>query len=142
MNPKEFNWTADQQVVVINPTSKAFRFQVHSKWYEVPAGKTVKMPGFIAWSYVYKLAVEMAVAAKDFDKWNEDGVHQEYYDKVVVSVEEIIQQVVEAEKDVTTFDDEETDPDSSAGEDESDEETEDDERIEPMKQKRGRPSKK
>lgn len=152
MDPKEFNWKAEQQVVVTNPTSKNFKFQVHSKWYEVGSAKTVKMPGFIAWAYVYKLAVQMAVSAGDFDKWNEDGIHQKYYDKIVVSVEEVIQQVATVEEGVKTFESEDLGDDPLGDEDESTEdETEESEEtgdedpsnsgVKPMERRSGRPRK-
>lgn len=153
MDPKEFNWKAEQQVVVTNPTSKNFRFQVHSKWYEVGSAQTVKMPGFIAWSYVYKMAVGMAITDKNFKKWNEDGVHQTYYDKIVVSVEEVIQQVSTVEEAVTTFNAEDLDDDSlddngesdesdeDSGDDESDQGSDSEQPIKSMERKHGRSAK-
>lgn len=91
MNPKEFGWKEDQQITVTNPTKSDFKFQVHSKSYAVKAGQTAKMPGYIAWMYVYKLATQMAQDNKDFMHWNEEGFRQRYYDKIVVGADDVIQ---------------------------------------------------
>ena len=93
MSPKEFNWKEDQQVTVVNPTKDDFKFQVHSKEYAVGAGQTAKMPGYIAWMYVYKLATKMATINGDFIRWNEEGFRNKYYDKLVVGIDDIIQMV-------------------------------------------------
>ncbi len=94
MNPKEFPWEEDQQVTVTNPTQKDFKFQVHSKEYEVKAGDTVKMPGFIAWLYVYGIASLMCQADNQFNRWNEEGFRNTYYERVIVSTEDVVQVVV------------------------------------------------
>lgn len=121
MNPDEFSWTEDQQITVINPTPESFTFQVHSKQYELGAGKTAKMPGYIAWVYVYNQAVRQAQADGKFNRWNEEDFRPTYYDKFVVGVDDIVQTVqVEPEPEVHVFDSEEqaveADPPSNAGE--------------------------
>lgn len=93
MNPKEFKWSEDQQVTVVNPTKDDFKFQVHSKEYVVEAGRMAKMPGYIAWMYVYKLATKMATEAGDFIRWNEEGFRDTYYDKLVAGTDDLIQKV-------------------------------------------------
>lgn len=108
MNPKEFAWSEDQQVTVTNPTGDDFKFLVHSKEYVVGAGQTAKMPGFIAWMYVYKLATKMAIDAGDFIHWNEEGFRKTYYDKIVVGVDNVVQ-TVEQVPEVETFGDESED---------------------------------
>lgn len=94
MKPKEFSWDESQQVTVKNPTEQDFKFKTHSKEYMVKAGQTVKMPGFIAWKYVYSLGCKMAQDAGDFIHWNEEGFRQKYYDKLVVGADTLIQEVV------------------------------------------------
>jgi len=103
MKPNEFSWKEDQQVTVTNPTKKDFTFKVHSKDYVVGAGQTAKMPGYIAWVYVYKLATQMAQAKKDFIHWNEEGFRQKYYDKIVVEAEQAVQTFV-PEPQIETLD--------------------------------------
>lgn len=103
MNPKDFNWSSDQQVTVVNPTKDSFNFMVHNKEYTVGTGRTAKMPGYIAWVYVHKLATKMAVDDGNFDRWNEEGYRQEYYDKLVAGTDDIIQ-TVEVQPKIETFD--------------------------------------
>lgn len=116
MNPKEFDWAEDQQVTVINPTKDDYRFKVHNKDYMVKAGQKAKMPGYIAWVYVYGLASIMAQntnvqkiesgKVSDFQHWNEEGFRKTYFDKLVMEREEVVQTVeVEDEPLVDTFDD-------------------------------------
>lgn len=105
MNPKEFKWSEDQQVTVVNPTKDDFKFMVHSKEYVIGAGRTAKMPGYIAWMYVYKLATKMAINAGDFNRWNEEGFRNKYYDKLVAGTDEVVQ-TVELDPVVETFDEE------------------------------------
>lgn len=93
MNPKDFGWSEDQQVTVTNPTSEKLQFKVHSKDYEIPAGRTLKMPGYIAWVAVYNLAVRMAQADGKFDEWNDEPVRKGYYEKFVVGMDNLVQEV-------------------------------------------------
>jgi hypothetical protein len=94
MNPKDFDWDQDQQVTVTNPTAKAHSFQVHSKFYEVGPHETVRMPGFMAWVFVYTLALELAQRAGEYEnKWNDASVRQRYYNKVIVGADELIQKI-------------------------------------------------
>lgn len=124
MNPKDFSWAEDQQVTVTNPTSEDFKFKVHGKDYMLSAGKTAKMPGFIAWKYVYDQSVKAAQADGKFTSWNDEGFKQTYFEKFVAGVDELVQIVEEEpEPDVHTF--EEPEPDVS----------------EPPKAHRGRPAK-
>lgn len=77
---------------------------VHGKSYMLPAGKTAKMPGFIAWLYVYGQAVLAAQADDKFSRWNEEGFRDEYYKRFYVGVDELVQIVqAEAEPEVTVF---------------------------------------
>lgn len=94
MNPKDFDWDDSQQVTVTNPTGELFKFKVHNKDYEVGAGATVKMPGFMAWVYVYGIASQICQADKLFSRWNEEGFRKQYYDRVFVGADEVMQQVV------------------------------------------------
>ena len=94
MKPTEFSWTEDQQVTVTNPTADTYRFKVHNKDYELGAGQTAKMPGYIAWVYVYGLATQLAQADGKFSSWNEEGFRQQYYEKLVAGADPIVQQVV------------------------------------------------
>jgi hypothetical protein len=103
MNPKEFGWTEDQQVTVVNPTKDDFTFKVYNKDYIVEAGRMAKMPGYIAWMFVYKLSTKMAVDNGDFIHWNEEGFRKTYYDKLVVGIDDIVQNVT-VEPVVSTFD--------------------------------------
>lgn len=103
MNPKEFDWSEDQQVTVVNPTKSDFKFQVHSKEYMVGAGRMAKMPGYIAWMYVYKLATKMAIDAGDFLHWNEEGFRKTYYDKLIAGTDEVVKMVA-VEPQIETFD--------------------------------------
>lgn len=93
MNPKEFPWDESQQITVTNPTKSAFPFKVHNKDYVVEAGETVKMPGFMAWVYVYNQAVKAAQADGVFYKWNEEGFRKEYFDKFVAGIDDIVQAI-------------------------------------------------
>lgn len=106
MNPKDFGWKEDQQVVVKNPTNKAFTFMVHSKSYTVEAGAKAKMPGYIAWVYVNSLATKIAQETNvqtdkdgrrtdDWQHWNEEGFRKKYYEKLVESIDDVVQTVVE-----------------------------------------------
>lgn len=104
MNPKEFSWTEDQQVTVTNPTSAPFTWQVHGKSYRLEAGKTAKMPGFIAWIYVYNQALAAAQADSEFSQWNDEGFRQKYFDRFVAGVDDLVQIVEEeAAPEVTVF---------------------------------------
>ena len=106
MNPKEFSWTEDQQVTVTNPTDKDFTWQVHGKSYQLGAGKTAKMPGFIAWLYVYNQSIMAAQKDGEFTRWNEEGFRNKYYEKFFVGADELIQVVEsEPEPEVHTFGD-------------------------------------
>lgn len=105
MNPKEFSWTEDQQVTVANPTSKDFTFRVHNKEYQVGAGKTAKMPGYMAWVYVYNQAVEKAQADKIFSRWNEEELRKEYYEKFVVGSDPVLQVQEQPKTGTTVLDD-------------------------------------
>lgn len=110
MNPKEFSWSEDQQVTVTNPTEQPYIFKVHNKQYELGAHKTAKMPGFIAWVYVYGLSSQMCQADGNFQRWNEEGYRQEYYEKLVKNIDSIMQVVEEeAEPLVNTFEEEDID---------------------------------
>lgn len=110
MKPKEFSWKEDQQVTVTNPTPENFKFKVHSKDYAVGAGKTAKMPGYIAWVYVYALASKMAQDDNAFIHWNEEGFRNTYYDKIVVGADATVEEIV-VEPEIETFDDEELEDD-------------------------------
>lgn len=77
---------------------------VHGKKYRVEAGQTAKMPGYIAWLYVYGLASQLCQDEKQFARWNEEGFRQTYYDQVVVGADAAFQAVTpEAEPEVRTF---------------------------------------
>jgi hypothetical protein len=105
MDPKEFTWSEEQHVTVTNPTANDYIFKVHGKEYKLGAGRTAKMPGFIAWVYVYGLSTQIAQADGVFNRWNEEGFRQEYYDKLVVGAEDIVQDVVVApQPEVHVFD--------------------------------------
>lgn len=110
MDPKEFNWTEDQQVTVTNPTADVYNFQVHGKAYQLGSGKTAKMAGYIAWVYVYGMAGKLCQEAGEWARWNEENFRKEYYDKVVVGADETVQ-TVEVQEDpgkVETFEADET----------------------------------
>ena len=103
MNPKDFSWTEDQSVTVTNPTNEDYTWKVHGKDYTLGAGKTAKMPGFIAWLYVYGQSVKMAQADGQFTRWNEEGFRQEYYDKFVAGIDDLVQVVPEEQPALTVF---------------------------------------
>lgn len=103
MNPDDFPWKEEQQITVTNPTSEVYRFMVHGKAYEVGAGKTVKMPGYIAWLYVYGQAVRAMQADDQFTRLNEEGFKQTYFERFVAGVDSVIQQVEEVEPEINTF---------------------------------------
>jgi hypothetical protein len=112
MNPKEFSWSEDQQVTVVNPTDNPYKFKVHNKDYAVGAHKTVKMPGYIAWVYVYGLSTQLAQADGVFNRWNEEDFRPTYYEKLVKSVDALVQDVEEIEEpEVTSTFDEIDEPD-------------------------------
>lgn len=117
MDPKEFSWTEDQQVTVTNPTSDPYKFKVHNKEYELGAGQTAKMPGYIAWVYVYGLATQISQAEGTFNRWNEEDYRKTYYERLFVGADELVQKVeVEPQPEVTLLEDD--------GEEEGDEEPE------------------
>lgn len=93
MKPSEFDWQEDQQVTVTNPTENDYPFKVHNKDYELKAGETAKMPGYIAWVYVYGVASEMCQKANEFNRWNEEGFRNKYYDKIVVATDAVIEKI-------------------------------------------------
>lgn len=106
MNPDRFSWTEDQQVTVTNPTGEDFRWKVHGKEYMLGAGKSAKMPGFIAWLYVYNQALKAAQEDGMFNRWNDEGFQEMYYERFVAGVDEIMQIVEsEPEPEVTVFGD-------------------------------------
>lgn len=114
MNPKEFNWQADDQVTVVNPTDETFRFQVHSKLYEVAAGQKARMPGYIAWLYCYKMAQQLITADGQLQHWNDEGFRNKYYNRLVQGTENTIQAIQdEPEPEAETF---EPEPDEIADE--------------------------
>jgi hypothetical protein len=110
MNPLDFNFTAEQQVTVTNPTGEPHRWTVYGKAYEVAPGKTAKMPGYIAWVYVYEMAANAAQADGQFNSWNDEGFKQKYYDRFIIGADELVREVVEEQPDVTTFDEEDPTP--------------------------------
>lgn len=93
MNPLDFDWKEDQQVTVTNPTADSYKFKVHNKDYELPSGATAKMPGYIAWIYVYGLASKLCQEDNNFNRWNEEGYRKEYYSKLVVGVDNLVQTI-------------------------------------------------
>jgi hypothetical protein len=95
MDPKDFNWTEDQQVTVTNPTAQDYKFKVHGKEYQLGAGKSAKMPGYIAWVYVYDISTQLAQADGVFNRWNEEGFRRTYYEKLVIGTDDIVQAVKE-----------------------------------------------
>jgi hypothetical protein len=105
MNPLEFSWKEEQQVTVKNPTAVDFDFKVHNKDYRIGAGQTAKMPGYMAWLYVYNMAAKLAQDAGEYLRWNEEGFRTEYYNKVVVGADALVEIVqVEVEPEIVTFD--------------------------------------
>lgn len=118
MNPQEFSWTEDQQVTVTNPTAESYKFKVHSKEYELGSGKSAKMPGYIAWVYVYGMASKLCQEDREFMRWNEEGFRQTYYEKVVSGTDPVVEEVkVEEQPLVQPLEDEdttETEPEESA----------------------------
>lgn len=108
MNPDEFSWNEDEHVTVTNPTAETYVWKVHNKEYQLAPGKTAKMPGYIAWVYVYGLSTQLAQADGVFNRWNEEGFRQEYYEKLVSGVDNIVQAVeVQPAPLVETLDDDE-----------------------------------
>jgi len=99
MSPKDFNWEESQQITVINPTKEDYHFKVYSQDYEVKAGAKAKMPGYMAWMFVYHLAEKICQKEHNFNRWNEEGYRQIYFNRLVVAVDDIMQEVsVEPEK--------------------------------------------
>lgn len=144
MNPGEFSWKEDQQVTVTNPTATDYHFKVHNKEYVLGAGKSAKMPGYIAWVYVYGLSTQLVQADGKFNRWNEEEFRKEYYEKLVVGVDEIMQPVQEAPTPaVHTFDEEESSkpaisdpaPKAETTDDEEGEEPEPNKTVKPMSAK-------
>lgn len=112
MDPKEFSWTEDQQVTVTNPTTDTYKFKVHNKEYELGAGQTAKMPGYIAWVYVYGLSTQIAQADGVFNRWNEEDFRKTYYEKLYVGADQLVQTVaVEPQPEVTVLADDEEEGD-------------------------------
>jgi flagellar biosynthesis GTPase FlhF len=100
MNPKEFGWSTDQNVTVKNPTSDDFKFRVHGKEYIIGAGETVRMPGFMAWLFVYNMAELLAQKNNEYDnRWIDETVRAKYYQEVIVKVDDLIQQIEAVEPD-------------------------------------------
>jgi hypothetical protein len=91
MNPKEFDWREDQQVTVTNPTAADFLFQGVNKKFVVKAGQTVKLNGYVAMLFVYKLAIQMAQNDGQFINFIDEDFRKKYYDKLVVGVDEDVQ---------------------------------------------------
>lgn len=100
MNPKEFGWEESQQVTVVNPTEDDFKFKVHNMDYEVKAGARVKMPGYIAWVYVYNMATKLCQEDGNFNRWNEENYRPTYFKKVAVGADSLLQEIVEEPKAV------------------------------------------
>lgn len=93
MKPDEFPWSEDQTVTVTNPTAETFKFKVHSKEYKLDAGKSAKMPGYIAWVYVYDMASQLCQADGEYMRWNEEGFRQTYYEKVYSGYDPIMEEI-------------------------------------------------
>lgn len=130
MDPKEFTWTEDQQITVTNPTAEDFKWMVHSKQYELKAGQSAKMPGYIAWLYVYNQSVKMAQAEGSFNRWNEEGFRTTLYERFVAGVDDLVQAVVTPEPElVEVLDEPEEEVEES--EDEEGQEPEQDETANP-----------
>lgn len=103
---------------------------VHGKAYEVGAGKTVKMPGYIAWIYVYGQSVKAMQADGTFTSLNDEGFKQTYFEKFVAGVDSVIQQVEEVEPEVNTFADVASDdPDDETESEELDEDSDDETKL-------------
>lgn len=63
------------------------------------------MPGYIAWVYVYGLSTQLVQADGKFNRWNEEGFRQEYYEKLVSGVDPVMQAIeVEPQPLVETLD--------------------------------------
>ena len=63
------------------------------------------MAGFIAWIYVYGQASKMAQADGVFNRWNEEGFRQQYYDKFVAGMDSVVQVVeVAPQVEIQTYD--------------------------------------
>lgn len=140
MNPLEFSWTEDQQITVTNPTAETYKFKVHSKEYQIEPGRSAKMPGYIAWVYVYGLSTQLAQADGVFNRWNEEGFRQEYYEKLVSGVDPVMQAVeIEPQPLVETLDEpaEQSEPEEPADEEEGEPEPAEpvSSKVEPMKPK-------
>lgn len=134
MNPKEFNWTESQQITVTNPTAELFTWQVHGKKYELAAGQSASMPGYLAWLYVYGQACKKAQAAGMWNRWNEEEIRKEYYEKFVAGVQPIMQSI-EVEKSLVQAVD-----DGDSSDDQSGSSSTDEINTPPIRGRRGRPA--
>lgn len=90
MNPKDFEWTEEQQVTVTNPTAERFTWQVHGKEYSLEGGQAASMPGYLAWVYVYGQACLAAQAEKMWDQWNDLPIRKEFYARFVAGVQPLM----------------------------------------------------
>lgn len=110
MNPKEFDWSESQQITVTNPNADVFIWQVHGKEYSLEAGQSASMPGYLAWIYVYNQACKKAQEDNMWNRWNEEEIRKEYYQKFVAGVQPIMK-VVEIEKSPVEVLDDDTEGD-------------------------------
>lgn len=140
MNPQDFWWTEDQQVTVSNPTRLPYTFRVHNKDYQLAAGRSAKMPGYIAWVYVYGMASQLCQADGKWNRWNEEEFRKEYYEKVVSGSDPVVEEVaLEEQPLVTTLDDDDQPTDIPSAADVADNLANEDEQksnpaqVQPMK---------
>lgn len=98
MKPEQFSWTEDQTVTVINPTKETHQFKVHNKAYEVGGGKSARMPGYMAWVFVYEMAVKLCQDDGKFNRWNEEEFRQEYFKLAVAGADPVLQDIQPVEE--------------------------------------------
>lgn len=97
MTKKEFNdvyWFSPlQMVTVINSKSYDYAFMVEGRNYMIKAGTKEKVPGTIANVYLSQMT---RIQAQDDDKMqylSDYALMRQYYDKFIVSVENLISEV-------------------------------------------------
>lgn len=91
---KKYWYTPLQMVTVINPTENDFPFMVEMRNYMIKAGATERFPGIIANVYIDQMAKILAQEEDNFGHMSDPTLRAQYYDRLIVDVENMVQDYV------------------------------------------------
>ena len=104
---KEYDYNNFKIVTVSNPTTKDYAFQItmqvgvdpasgklltEARHYTVKAGSSERFPGVVARYYLDQMSKLLAQAEDKFKLFADFNTRKEYYDRLIVDVEDLIAQ--------------------------------------------------